>query len=189
MTQVAREYVKCRIQHCDNPTLPFPRKEMGERVRHHRRRTTRAPIVQQAGQPIGYALGSLIIIPLVVFGMTLLAKLQVWTQPSWLLMLFSPPVAALTVDPGAIHNWVNFAGSSPSKAGFDPLLFGTAAAGFTAKVSCRHRVVVGAPGSARGRDRSRVPPFPGMACISGFPTRTGQVMIPPERPMGRAAHA
>jgi len=77
--------------------------------------------------PIGYALGSLIIIPLVVFGMTLLAKLQVWTQPLWLLLLFSPPVAVLAVDPNAIHNWVNFAGSSPSKAGFDPLLFGTAA--------------------------------------------------------------
>jgi hypothetical protein len=67
--------------------------------------------------PIGYALGSLIIIPLVVFGMTLLAKLQVWTQPLWLLLLFSPPVAVLAVDPHAIHNWANFAGSSPSKAG------------------------------------------------------------------------
>jgi purine-cytosine permease-like protein len=77
--------------------------------------------------PIGYALGSLIIIPLVVFGMTLLAKLQVWTQPLWLLLLFSPPVAVLSVDPHAIHNWVSFAGNSPSKAGFDPLLFGTAA--------------------------------------------------------------
>jgi purine-cytosine permease-like protein len=77
--------------------------------------------------PVGYALGSLIIIPLVVFGMTLLSKLQVWTQPIWLLLLFSPPIAVLIGDPNAIHNWVNFAGNSPSKAAFDPLLFGTAA--------------------------------------------------------------
>ncbi|WP_428534506.1 purine-cytosine permease family protein [Rhodopila sp.] len=77
--------------------------------------------------PIGYALGSLIIIPLVVFGMTLLAKLQVWTQPIWLLLLFAPPVAVLAIDGNAVHDWVNFAGHSPSKAGFDWLLFGTAA--------------------------------------------------------------
>jgi purine-cytosine permease-like protein len=77
--------------------------------------------------PIGYALGSLIIIPLVVFGMTLLAKLQVWTQPLWLLLLFSPPIAVLIGDPHAVTDWVNFAGNSPSKSHFDWLLFGTAA--------------------------------------------------------------
>jgi purine-cytosine permease-like protein len=77
--------------------------------------------------PIGYLLGSLIIIPLVVFGMTLLSKLQVWTQPVWLLLLFSPPIAVLIGDPQAVHDWVNFAGNSPSKSGFDPLLFGAAA--------------------------------------------------------------
>jgi purine-cytosine permease-like protein len=77
--------------------------------------------------PIGYALGSLIIIPLVVFGMTLLSKLQVWTQPLWLLLLFAPPVAVLTMDPHSLTDWVNFAGQSPSKSGFNPLLFGTAA--------------------------------------------------------------
>ncbi len=77
--------------------------------------------------PIGYALGSLIIIPLVVFGMTLLSKLQVWTQPIWLLLLFSPPIAVLIGDPTALSDWAGFAGSSPSKAGFDPLLFGSAA--------------------------------------------------------------
>ena len=77
--------------------------------------------------PIGYALGSLIIIPLVVFGMTLLAKLQVWTQPLWLLLLFSPPIAVLIADPNAVANWVNFGGNSPSKSHFDWLLFGTAA--------------------------------------------------------------
>lgn len=77
--------------------------------------------------PIGYALGSLLIIPLVVFGMTLLSKLQNWTQPIWLLLLFSPPIAVLIGNPHAVADWVNFAGTSPSKNHFDPLLFGTAA--------------------------------------------------------------
>jgi purine-cytosine permease-like protein len=77
--------------------------------------------------PIGYALGSLIIIPLVTFGMTLLSKLQVWTQPIWLTLLFAPPIAVLATDPNAVSNWVGFAGSSSSGAGFNPLLFGSAA--------------------------------------------------------------
>ena len=77
--------------------------------------------------PVGYALGSLIIIPLVVFGMTLLAKLQVWTQPLWLTMLIVPPIAVVVGDPHALTNWFGFAGTSPSGAKFNWLLFGSAA--------------------------------------------------------------
>lgn len=77
--------------------------------------------------PIGYAVGSLMIIPLVTFGMTLLSKLQAWTQPIWLTLLFAPPIAVLVADPHAISNWTNFAGSSPSGSSFNPLLFGSAA--------------------------------------------------------------
>jgi purine-cytosine permease-like protein len=76
---------------------------------------------------IGYALGAFMIIPLVTFGMTLLSKLQVWTQPIWLTLLFAPPIAVLAVDPHAISNWTSFAGSSPSGSHFNPLLFGAAA--------------------------------------------------------------
>ena len=77
--------------------------------------------------PIGYALGSLIIIPLVVFGMTLLSKLQVWTQPLWLLLLFSPPIAVFIRDPASVTQWTHFAGTSTSGPNFDPLLYGSAA--------------------------------------------------------------
>ena len=70
--------------------------------------------------PYGYALASLLIIPLVAFGMTLLSKLQVWTQPVWLFLLFSPPIAVLAVDPHAISQWTSFAGSSPSGTAFNP---------------------------------------------------------------------
>ncbi|WP_297387285.1 hypothetical protein [Acidiferrobacter sp.] len=77
--------------------------------------------------PIGYAVASLLIIPLVVFGMTLLSKLQVWTQPVWLALMILPLFAVLTRDPGVVAQWTNFAGHSASGAGFNPLLFGTAA--------------------------------------------------------------
>ena len=76
---------------------------------------------------LGYLLGSLLVIPLVVFGMTLLSKLQVWTQPLWLLLLFAPPLAVVIRDPKAVSDWTAFAGQSHSGAGFSWLLFGSAA--------------------------------------------------------------
>jgi len=76
--------------------------------------------------PVGYALASLIIIPLVVFGMTLLSKLQVWTQPIWLTLLFAPLIAVLIGDPTAISSWTSFKGHA-SSSGFNVLLFGGAA--------------------------------------------------------------
>src|ERR1700760_3975620 len=39
---------------------------------------------------IGYALSTLIIFPLVMYGMSLLSKLQLWTTPLWLLVLGAP---------------------------------------------------------------------------------------------------
>ncbi|HTL90181.1 MAG TPA: hypothetical protein VL134_12335, partial [Leptolyngbya sp.] len=70
----------------------------------------------------GYLLCTIAIFPLVVFGMTLLAKLQVWTQPVWLIGMFAPWFAVLIKDPTAWTTWTSFAGKSPSGNGFDILL-------------------------------------------------------------------
>jgi len=75
---------------------------------------------------LGYLLGSLVIIPLVVFGMTLLSKLQVWTQPIWLILMFAPFVAILINDPNAFANWTHFKGHAKS-AGFDGISMGLGA--------------------------------------------------------------
>ncbi len=75
----------------------------------------------------GYLLCTVAIFPLVVFGMTLLAKLQVWTQPIWLLGMFAPWFAVLIKDPTAWSTWTSFAGKSPSGNGFDILLCATGA--------------------------------------------------------------
>ncbi len=71
---------------------------------------------------IGYFLCTVAIFPLVVFGMTLLAKMQVWTQPVWLIGMFAPWFAVLLKDPQAFSAWTNFAGNSPSGSGFNILL-------------------------------------------------------------------
>ncbi len=75
---------------------------------------------------LGYLLCSLIIIPLVFFGVTLITKIQLWTQPLWLILMVLPYLFVLHKEPDALSNWFQFAGVSTSGAAFDPLLFGAA---------------------------------------------------------------
>lgn len=77
--------------------------------------------------PWGYLLCTVAIFPLVVFGMTLLAQMQVWTQPIWLIGMFAPWFAVLIKDPSSWSTWTSFAGKSPSGNGFDILLCATGA--------------------------------------------------------------
>jgi purine-cytosine permease-like protein len=75
---------------------------------------------------LGYLLAALVIIPLVCFGMTLLSKLQVWTQPIWLILMFSPFIAILINDPNAFNLWTSFKGNAKS-SGFDGISMGLGA--------------------------------------------------------------
>ncbi|EDX87466.1 ATPase, histidine kinase-, DNA gyrase B-, and HSP90-like domain protein [Synechococcus sp. PCC 7335] len=75
----------------------------------------------------GYVLCSIIIIPLVFYGVTLISQLQLWTQPIWLSLMISPYVFVYLKEPDALSYWKTFSGASPSGANFHPLLFGMAA--------------------------------------------------------------
>ncbi|NMG59294.1 histidine kinase [Geitlerinema sp. P-1104] len=75
----------------------------------------------------GYLLCSLIIIPMVFYGVTFINRLQLWTQPLWLVLMIMPYLFVLHREPEVISRWLEFGGNSPSGAGFDPLLFGAAA--------------------------------------------------------------
>ncbi|WP_437934726.1 hybrid sensor histidine kinase/response regulator [Sorangium sp. So ce341] len=75
----------------------------------------------------GYLLCSAVIIPLVLYGVTLINKFQLWTQPLWLVLMALPFVFVLQKDPGALSGWTSFAGRSEGGDRFDPVLFGLAA--------------------------------------------------------------
>ncbi len=77
--------------------------------------------------PIGYLIVSLIVIPLVMYGMTALSKLQMWTQPLWLLLMVAPLVAVVGTHPGILGAWTHFGGSSKSGPGFNFLAMGLGA--------------------------------------------------------------
>jgi signal transduction histidine kinase/purine-cytosine permease-like protein len=76
---------------------------------------------------LGYLFSSLLIIPLVLFGVTLINKFQLWTQPLWFVLMVLPFFYVHQKDPGALAGWTSFAGQSPSGSRFDPILFGLAA--------------------------------------------------------------
>lgn len=76
---------------------------------------------------IGYIVCSVLVIPLVFFGITLINQLQLWTQPIWFVLLLLPFGFILVKEPAALSQWVHFAGRSPSGTAFSPLLLGAAA--------------------------------------------------------------
>ncbi len=71
----------------------------------------------------GYVLAAVVVIPLVVFGMTALSKLQVWTQPIWLILMCAPFVYIGATDPHSFAAFTHFAGKAPSSS-FNFLGFG-----------------------------------------------------------------
>ena len=75
---------------------------------------------------VGYALSSLIIIPLVAYGITLISRLQLWTQPLWIVLQLAPFLALAIIAPDNFRHWVDFSGVDGMKPGFDFVLFGAA---------------------------------------------------------------
>ncbi|MDP3082154.1 MAG: hybrid sensor histidine kinase/response regulator, partial [Rubrivivax sp.] len=74
----------------------------------------------------GYLLCALVVIPLATHGVTVIGRLQAWTQLLWLLMLVVPYVYVLRENPGLLDGLVQYGGTDGRHAGFDLLAFGSA---------------------------------------------------------------
>ena len=67
---------------------------------------------------LGYAVSTLIIFPLVIYGMKVLSTLQVWTTPLWLVLMVAPFGYLLISHPESIHDFFAYQGANGIK-GFD----------------------------------------------------------------------
>ncbi|WP_329022901.1 purine-cytosine permease family protein [Streptomyces sp. NBC_01423] len=67
---------------------------------------------------LGYLVSTLMVIPLVIYGMSALSKLQVWTTPIWLLLMVGPLVYLVATDPGTVDRFLSYAGTD-GKGGLD----------------------------------------------------------------------
>ncbi|MEY2873687.1 MAG: hypothetical protein RLZZ373_1058 [Pseudomonadota bacterium] len=73
----------------------------------------------------GYLLCAVVVLPLVTHGVSVIGRLQVWTQPLWLVMLVTPYVFVFRENPGVLDGLVRYGGEHALTA-FDPLAFGAA---------------------------------------------------------------
>src|SRR6201988_1599300 len=79
-------------------------------------------------RPVGYLISAVVIIPLVVYGITLISRFQLWTQPLWIVLHIMPFAAIAWANPHSFAEGRKFAGEHGDPSGhLDLLLFGTAA--------------------------------------------------------------
>jgi len=74
----------------------------------------------------GYLICSLVVIPMVTHGITVLSRMQVWTQPLALVLTVVPFIFVLKANPNLLSELAVYPGLDGQGAAFDPLLFGAA---------------------------------------------------------------
>ena len=75
---------------------------------------------------LAYVVCSIIIVPLVTYGITLINRLQLWTQPVWLILLLLPYIFVIAKNPDALSDLTSFAGREGDGGSFNLLSFGAA---------------------------------------------------------------
>lgn len=77
---------------------------------------------------IGYIISALVVIPLVTNGITLISRIQVITQPVWLILMSLPFLFILYQDPLVIHRLIDYSGLALHGKHFNLPLYGSAIA-------------------------------------------------------------
>ncbi|MDO9051255.1 MAG: ATP-binding protein [Methylotenera sp.] len=77
---------------------------------------------------IGYMLSALVVIPLVTHGVTLISRIQMITQPIWLILMALPFVFVIYQDPDVVARLVGYGGQSSPSSQFNLSMFGAAIA-------------------------------------------------------------
>jgi signal transduction histidine kinase/CheY-like chemotaxis protein len=73
-----------------------------------------------------YLLCSVIVIPLVIHGVTLISRIQLWTQPLWIVLLVLPYLAVWWQAPHLYSEFTGLSGRSSGSSEFDWIMFGAA---------------------------------------------------------------
>ncbi len=79
---------------------------------------------------IAHLISSLVVIPIAIYGISLISRVQLLTQPVWLVLQLLPLVYIAWKSPSDVTAWTHFGGKEGGENGsFDFLLFGAAAVG------------------------------------------------------------
>ncbi len=77
--------------------------------------------------PIAHIISAILVIPLVTFGITTISKMQLWTQPIWVVLLIAPYIAVAFKEPHALTTLNDYFWLAGTAQGFNWLSFGAAA--------------------------------------------------------------
>jgi len=77
---------------------------------------------------LGYLISTVIVIPLVMYGMKVLSTLQVWTSPIWLIMMIGPVLYLLGTHPGFFSEWLSYSGQSDGGVHLSDIMLGAGVA-------------------------------------------------------------
>ena len=75
---------------------------------------------------LAHIISAVVVIPLVLFGITTISRLQLWTQPIWLVLLIAPYVAVFIKEPESLMTLQTYFWIAGSGQDFNWLLFGSA---------------------------------------------------------------
>ncbi|MDD5277071.1 MAG: response regulator [Methylovulum sp.] len=75
---------------------------------------------------LAHVISAVTVIPLVTFGITTISRMQLWTQPVWLILLIAPYIAVVMHEQDALLTAQTFFWIAGTGEGFDWLLFGSA---------------------------------------------------------------
>lgn len=75
---------------------------------------------------IAHIISAVTVIPLVTFGITTISRLQMWTQPLWLVLLIAPYIAVFMREPDSMMTVQAYFWIAASGQGFNWLMFGSA---------------------------------------------------------------
>ena len=82
--------------------------------------------------PLGYIVSSVIVLPLVFYGITFISRFQLWTQPLWIFLQVLPFIFILVKEPQVVSAWLSYPGELAREKGlgneFNLAFFGAAAA-------------------------------------------------------------
>src|SRR6478736_9192558 len=71
---------------------------------------------------VGYLISTVVVIPIVIYGMRALERLQFWTTPLWLALALLPLLWVIVSDPNAVQAFVEFTGESDGKVSFQAIV-------------------------------------------------------------------
>jgi signal transduction histidine kinase/CheY-like chemotaxis protein/purine-cytosine permease-like protein len=85
-------------------------------------------LVMVLGIPIAFAhvVTALMVLPIAALGIRVVSKVQLWSQPVWLILQFAPFAYLLLSNHDVVHGWTGFPGLDHAHGGFELLSFGMA---------------------------------------------------------------